>query len=104
MQSNGTTLHAAYSNRLCVALGFHSLVLLHLLNELAGDVVDTYVLTFGRCDAVEHHAIADAVGCNTRLRTDSHRFSPLPGHGDLPIFGILNFQGTKIDQTHALAG
>src|SRR6516162_1458523 len=103
MQDDGAPLDTAHGNRLCVAHWLERIVLLHILDELAGDVVDAHSLALGWCNAVQYHTVTDAVGCGSGFGSDGHRLSFLSGHHDLPVLRMLNFYGAKVSGDHALA-
>src|SRR6516162_5023282 len=102
MQGSGPPLNTGHSNRPWITLRLQRLVLLHILDELAGDFVDAQALTLGWRNAVKDHAIAHAVDCNSGFGSDGHGLPLLFGHHELPVFRICNFHRTKVSCTHAL--
>src|SRR5262245_46791602 len=103
MQSDGPPFNTGHDNRLCVTRSLKGLVLLHFLNELAGDIVDAHRFSLRWSNTVKEHTVTHAIGGYSGLGSDDNELPLLFGHHDLPILRVLNFHGTKVSSAHALA-
>src|SRR5262249_41463743 len=91
------------SNGLWLTRLLQSFILLHVVDELACDVVDAYAFIIAQHHAIEYHTITYTRSRNGRLGSDCDGLPLLFGHHDLPVLGVINSYGTKIGLEHMLA-